>query len=220
MLELVDRFDPRQLPRAPWTYQEDQYQWLSTPPAEPLQAKNFGAVVVRMPSGDIATTVMWVDADDYHVVFNTEVHRNKYKVLEKDPTVTIVAWDAENPYHYAEVRVVSCRPRPAPPPRTTSTPSPRSTEGVDDYPNPIQTERVIRPGSNRPASACSDLGAGSAAGGGGLDVDLERMAHPRHGDHERLIGPVLGRVREADQPPVLTDHRAARLPRQQVEGDG
>ena len=30
MLELVDRFDPRQLPRAPWTYQEDQ--WLSTPP--------------------------------------------------------------------------------------------------------------------------------------------------------------------------------------------
>jgi glutamyl-tRNA synthetase len=30
MLELVDRFDPRQLPRAPWTYQEDR--WLSTPP--------------------------------------------------------------------------------------------------------------------------------------------------------------------------------------------
>jgi glutamyl-tRNA synthetase len=30
MPELVDRFDPGQLPRAPWTYQEDQ--WLSTPP--------------------------------------------------------------------------------------------------------------------------------------------------------------------------------------------
>jgi glutamyl-tRNA synthetase len=30
MLDLIDRFDPRQLPRAPSTYQEDQ--WLSTPP--------------------------------------------------------------------------------------------------------------------------------------------------------------------------------------------
>ena len=71
---------------------------------ELFQAKNFGTVSVRLPSGDIGTTVMWVDADDEHVIFNTEVHRAKYKALEQDPTVTITAWDGENPYHYAEVR--------------------------------------------------------------------------------------------------------------------
>ena len=110
---------------------------------ELFQAKNFGAVSVRMPSGDIATTVMWVDADDDHVVFNTEVHRNKYKVLEKDPTVTIVAWYAENPYHYAEVRgrVVSTETGPAAKDHIDALA--KKYQGVDDYPNPIQTERVI-----------------------------------------------------------------------------
>jgi PPOX class probable F420-dependent enzyme len=106
-------------------------------------AKNFGTVSVHLPSGAIATTVMWVDADDDHVIFNTEVHRAKFKALEKDPTVTVVAFDAENPYHYAEVRgrVVSTETGPAAKDHIDFLAT--KYQGVDEYPNPIQSERVI-----------------------------------------------------------------------------
>jgi hypothetical protein len=61
---------------------------------------------VHLPNGQIATHVMWVDADDEHVLINTEVHRDKFKGLESDPNVTVAIWKADNPYAYAEVRGV------------------------------------------------------------------------------------------------------------------
>ena len=48
--------------------------------------------------------VMWVDADDEHVLINTEVHRAKFRAVERDPRVTVTIWELENPYRYAEVR--------------------------------------------------------------------------------------------------------------------
>lgn len=66
--------------------------------------RNFGTVSVNLPNGDIASHVMWVDADDDHIIFNTEVHRAKFKALEQDPRVTVTVWDADNAYGYAEVR--------------------------------------------------------------------------------------------------------------------
>jgi hypothetical protein len=50
------------------------------------------------------THVMWVDATDEHVLINTERHRAKFTAVEQDPRVTVMVWDAANPYHYAEVR--------------------------------------------------------------------------------------------------------------------
>jgi PPOX class probable F420-dependent enzyme len=118
---------------------------MSVEPAvkELFQAKNFGSVSVRLPSGSIGTTVMWVDADDEHIVFNTEVHRAKYKALESDPTVTVTAWDAENPYHYAEVRGKVVSTETGPPAKAHIDALAKKYMGVDDYPNPIQSERVI-----------------------------------------------------------------------------
>jgi PPOX class probable F420-dependent enzyme len=66
--------------------------------------RNFGTVCVTLPNGDIASHVMWVDADDDHVIFNTEVHRAKFRALEHDPRVTVTIWTADDPYRYAEVR--------------------------------------------------------------------------------------------------------------------
>jgi PPOX class probable F420-dependent enzyme len=66
--------------------------------------KNFGTVCVMLPNGQIASHVMWVDADDEHMIFNTEVHRAKFKALEANPQVTLSIWDADNAYAYAEVR--------------------------------------------------------------------------------------------------------------------
>jgi PPOX class probable F420-dependent enzyme len=65
---------------------------------------NFGSISVHLPSGAIATHVMWVDADDEHVLINTEVHRAKYKAVAANPQVTVAVWSADNPYAYAEVR--------------------------------------------------------------------------------------------------------------------
>jgi PPOX class probable F420-dependent enzyme len=50
------------------------------------------------------THVMWVDADDDHLLINTELHRQKVKNVSRDPRVTVTVMDAANPYHYAEVR--------------------------------------------------------------------------------------------------------------------
>jgi len=66
--------------------------------------KNFGALCFRLPSGQLASHVMWVDATDDQILINTEVHRAKYKAMQRNPDVVVTIWDLENPYRYAEVR--------------------------------------------------------------------------------------------------------------------
>ena len=68
--------------------------------------RNFAALSVRMPNGQIGTHVMWVDADDDHVLINTEIHRAKFKGMQADPNVTVMIWKLDDPYAYAEVRGV------------------------------------------------------------------------------------------------------------------
>jgi len=68
------------------------------------QGKNFAAFTTLLPGGQPQTHLMWVDADDEHVLINTEMHRQKFKNVERDPRVTVAILDASNPYHYAEVR--------------------------------------------------------------------------------------------------------------------
>jgi PPOX class probable F420-dependent enzyme len=68
--------------------------------------KNFASLSLRLPNGQIANHVMWVDADDEHVLINTEVHRAKFKGMQQDPHVTVTIWKLDDPYTYAEVRGV------------------------------------------------------------------------------------------------------------------
>ena len=103
--------------------------------------KNFASLSLRLPNGQIANHVMWVDADDEHVLINTEVHRVKFKAVEANPNVTVVVW-AENPYHYAEVRgrvVETVRGTAA---REHIDALSRKYTG-GDYGNQITSERVI-----------------------------------------------------------------------------
>ena len=65
---------------------------------------NFAALSVILRSGRPMTHVMWVDADDEHVLLNTEVHRAKFRAVTRDPRVTVTIWDRDDPYTYAEVR--------------------------------------------------------------------------------------------------------------------
>ena len=68
------------------------------------QGPNLGTVSFLLPNGQIATHMMWVDADDDHMIFNTEVHRAKFQAIEQNPQVTMTVIDHTNPYRYAEVR--------------------------------------------------------------------------------------------------------------------
>ena len=65
---------------------------------------NFAAFTVLLRSGQPMTHVMWVDADDDHVLINTEVHRAKFKAVQRDPRVSVTIWEHADPYTYAEVR--------------------------------------------------------------------------------------------------------------------
>ncbi|MTV27109.1 PPOX class F420-dependent oxidoreductase [Nitriliruptoraceae bacterium ZYF776] len=65
---------------------------------------NFAALTTLFEDGTPQTQVMWVDADDTHLLINTEVHRQKFTNVERDPRVTVLIWDAENAYRYVEVR--------------------------------------------------------------------------------------------------------------------
>jgi PPOX class probable F420-dependent enzyme len=103
---------------------------------------NFGTVCVTLPSGSIASHVMWVDADDDHLMFNTEVHRAKFTALEADSRVTMTVWKADNPYAYAEVRGTVAETIRGDEARAHIDRLAHRYTGAD-YANPIQSERVI-----------------------------------------------------------------------------
>jgi PPOX class probable F420-dependent enzyme len=66
--------------------------------------KNYAAISTLLPGGEIQTQIIWVGTDGERLVVNTEVHRAKYKNVEKDPRITLCIRDEQNPYRYAEVR--------------------------------------------------------------------------------------------------------------------
>jgi PPOX class probable F420-dependent enzyme len=107
------------------------------------QGKSFAAFTTVLPSGHPMTHVMWVDANDEHLLINTEVHRQKFKNVSTDPRVTVAVMDASNPYHYAEVRgrvVATVKGREA---RDHIDRLSRKYTGQPYDPNAITSERVI-----------------------------------------------------------------------------
>ena len=66
--------------------------------------RNFAALTTLMPDGHPQTQIMWVGADDEHVIINTQLDRQKYRNVLADPRVTVTVFDADNPYRYVEAR--------------------------------------------------------------------------------------------------------------------
>ena len=104
--------------------------------------KNFAALTTLLPSGQPQTQIMWVDADDEHVLINTEVHRQKFKNLSADPRVTITVFNGENPYQYVEARGRVVDTETGPSARQNIDELSRKYTG-NDYGTTIQSERVI-----------------------------------------------------------------------------
>ena len=54
--------------------------------------------------GSIHSTVVWVSVEDGCLAVNSAVGRRWPTNLERDPHITLVVYDEDNPYDYVEVR--------------------------------------------------------------------------------------------------------------------
>jgi PPOX class probable F420-dependent enzyme len=106
------------------------------------EGKNYAAVTTLLPDGTPQTTPLWVDADDDHLLLNTEVHRQKFKNVSRDPRVTVMIWNAEDPYEYRELRGRVTETVRGPEARAHIDHLSQKYDGRD-YANPVQSERVI-----------------------------------------------------------------------------
>ncbi|MCY3639297.1 MAG: PPOX class F420-dependent oxidoreductase [Chloroflexi bacterium] len=68
------------------------------------EGKNIATIATVMPDGSPQATVVWIDTDGEHVIFNTAEGRVKTENLRRDPRVAIAVTDADNPYEQVTIR--------------------------------------------------------------------------------------------------------------------
>jgi PPOX class probable F420-dependent enzyme len=68
-----------------------------------LEEPFYGAVTTLRPDGSPHTTVVWVDVDDVGVMFNTAAGRAKVRYLERDPRLSLIVIDSNDPYRWLAV---------------------------------------------------------------------------------------------------------------------
>lgn len=110
---------------------------------ELAEGPNFAAFTTMLPSGLPMTHVMWVGCDAEHILINTEVHRQKFKNVERDPRVAVAIWDKDNAYRYAEVRGEVVEKLRGPEARESIDELSRKYTGRDYDGSVIQSERVV-----------------------------------------------------------------------------
>ncbi|MCA1718404.1 MAG: TIGR03618 family F420-dependent PPOX class oxidoreductase [Actinobacteria bacterium] len=104
---------------------------------------NYGVITTVLPSGKLQNHYIWVGTDGERLVVNTEVHRQKFKNVERDPSVTLTIRDEQDPYRYAEVRgevVEAVRRQEA---RDHIDELSQKYTGQDYNPDDIKSERVM-----------------------------------------------------------------------------
>lgn len=103
---------------------------------------NFAVLSTLMPDGHPQTQLMWVHADEEHLLINTEVGRQKFRNVEADPRVTVTVFDRENPYRYVEARGRVVETVAGEIARAQIDELAHKYTGAD-YANPIGSDRVI-----------------------------------------------------------------------------
>ncbi|WP_249021174.1 TIGR03618 family F420-dependent PPOX class oxidoreductase [Conexibacter sp. S30A1] len=71
---------------------------------ELLAAPNHAVVSTVNPDGSILSTVVWVDFVEGVLAVNSAVGRQWPTNLDRDPRITLLVIDRQDPYHFAEVR--------------------------------------------------------------------------------------------------------------------
>ena len=65
---------------------------------------NYVVLATINPDGSPQTSVLWAKRDDDDILLSTVRGRKKARNLERDPRVSLTAYDRENPYSYVEIR--------------------------------------------------------------------------------------------------------------------
>jgi PPOX class probable F420-dependent enzyme len=106
------------------------------------EGPNFAALTTLFADGDPQNQIMWVGCDEEHVLINTEIHRAKYRNVERDARVSVAIWDAADPYSYVEVRGRVVETVGGDAARADIDALAQKYMGKD-YPNPVTSERVV-----------------------------------------------------------------------------
>ena len=69
-----------------------------------LDAPNVAVISTVNSDGSILSAVVWQSVEDGHVAVNSAVGRQWPTNLDRDPHVTLLVVDPENPYSYVQVR--------------------------------------------------------------------------------------------------------------------
>jgi PPOX class probable F420-dependent enzyme len=73
-------------------------------PRELLEAPNYAVISTINQNGLIHNTIVWISAEDASVAVNSALGRLWPKNLQRDPRVTVLVYEAGDPYHYVEIR--------------------------------------------------------------------------------------------------------------------
>jgi PPOX class probable F420-dependent enzyme len=96
------------------------------PVRELLDQPNCAVISTLNDDGSILDTVVWINTENGGVAVNSAKGRKWPANLERDPRVTVLVYDAGNPYSYVEIRG-----------RASAT-----TEGADEHINAL-TKKYI-----------------------------------------------------------------------------
>jgi PPOX class probable F420-dependent enzyme len=71
---------------------------------ELLEKPNYAVVSTYNPDGSIESTITWVAPENGHVAVNSAIGRRWPTNLQRDPRVTVLVRDEDNPYDFVEIR--------------------------------------------------------------------------------------------------------------------
>jgi PPOX class probable F420-dependent enzyme len=77
---------------------------LSADQARLLEEPNFATVATLNRDGSLQLSIVWIDWDGEHVLFNTAAGRAKPRNLERDPRVSVLVPDRQDGYRWVAVR--------------------------------------------------------------------------------------------------------------------
>lgn len=71
---------------------------------ELLEEPNYAVVSTHNRDQSIHSTIIWVDAENGSIAVNSAIGRKWPTNLQRDPRVTVVVQEANNPYNFVEIR--------------------------------------------------------------------------------------------------------------------
>ncbi len=71
---------------------------------ELLSQPNYAVISTHNANGSIHNTIIWISAEDGEVAVNSAVGRLWPTNLQRDPRVTVLVYEAGNPYNFVEIR--------------------------------------------------------------------------------------------------------------------